>query len=88
MQVIAYTWFVDGETCFWEKVGDVLGSTDKDSSGKTVFEGKSYDFVFSVDVEEGKPPLKLPYNREDDVYQVANNFLTKNFLPATYLEQV
>ncbi|ERL89805.1 phospholipase A-2-activating protein [Dendroctonus ponderosae] len=87
-KVIAYTWFVDGETCFWDKVGEVLGSTDKDSSGKTVFEGKSYDFVFSVDVEEGKPPLKLPYNRGDDVYQVANNFLTKNFLPATYLEQV
>lgn len=65
-----------------------MGGTDKDASGKTVYEGKPYDFVFSVDVEEGKPPLKLPYNRGDDVYQVAHAFLAKNLLPPEYLEQV
>ncbi|CAH0554986.1 unnamed protein product [Brassicogethes aeneus] len=86
--VVAYTWVEDGDNSHWEKVGDVLGGTDKDSSGKTVFEGKSYDFVFSVDVEDGKPALKLPYNKGEDVYQVANEFLTKNMLPPTYLEQI
>lgn len=44
--------------------------------------------MFSVDVEDGKPPLKLPYNRGDDPYKVANEFLIKNALPAAYLEQV
>ncbi|XP_018568401.1 phospholipase A-2-activating protein [Anoplophora glabripennis] len=86
--VIAYTWVDDGENSHWEKVGEVMGGTDKDDSGKTVYEGKAYDFVFSVDVEDGKPPLKLPYNRGDDPYQAAHKFLSKNFLPAEYLEQV
>lgn len=49
---------------------------------------QAYDFVFSVDVEDGKPPLKLPYNKGDDPYKAAKEFLDKNFLPADYLEQV
>lgn len=38
--VVAYTWVEDGENSHWEKVGDVLGGTDKDNTGKTTFEGK------------------------------------------------
>lgn len=38
--VVAYTWVDDGENSHWEKVGDVLGGTDKDSMGKTTHEGK------------------------------------------------
>ncbi|XP_023012840.1 phospholipase A2 activator protein [Leptinotarsa decemlineata] len=86
--VVAYTWVEDGENSHWDKVGEVLGGSDKNETGKTTYEGKSYDFVFSVDVEDGKPPLKLPYNKGDDPYQAANKFLTKNMLPAEYLEQV
>ncbi|RZC40157.1 phospholipase A-2-activating protein [Asbolus verrucosus] len=86
--VVAYTWVEDGDKSHWEKVGDVLGSTDKNNQDKTMYEGKAYDFVFSVDVEDGKPPLKLPYNRGQDPYQAANNFLAKNVLPTSYLEQV
>lgn len=44
--------------------------------------------MFSVDVEDGKPPLKLPFNKGDDPYVAAHNFLEKNFLPAAYLDQV
>lgn len=44
--------------------------------------------MFSVDVEDGKPPLKLPYNRGDDPYEAARTFLTRNSLPGGYLEQV
>lgn len=34
-----------------------------DSSGKKQqYQGKKYDYVFDVDVQEGAPPLKLPYN--------------------------
>jgi phospholipase A-2-activating protein len=29
---------------------------------KQLYEGKEYDYVFDVDVSEGMPPLKLPYN--------------------------
>ncbi|KAG5881794.1 hypothetical protein JTB14_037091 [Gonioctena quinquepunctata] len=86
--VIAYTWVEDGENSHWDKVGEVLGGTDKDDSGKTTYEGKSYDYVFSVDVEDGKPPVKLPFNKGDDPYKAAHQFLAKNQLPAEYLEQV
>ena len=29
---------------------------------KQLYEGREYDYVFDVDVQEGAPPLKLPYN--------------------------
>ena len=32
------------------------------SNRKQLFEGKEYDYVFDVDIQEGAPPLKLPYN--------------------------
>ncbi|CAG9833993.1 unnamed protein product [Diabrotica balteata] len=86
--VVAYTWVEDGENSHWDKVGEVLGGTDKNDSGKTMYEGQHYDYVFSVDVEDGKPPLKLPFNKGDDPYQAAHKFLAKNMLPAEYLEQV
>ncbi|CAH1156011.1 unnamed protein product [Phaedon cochleariae] len=86
--VVAYTWVVDGDNSHWDKIGEVLGGTNKDDSGKTIFEGKSYDFVFNVDVEDGKPPIKLPFNKGDDPYKAAHTFLSKNMLPAEYLEQV
>lgn len=38
--VVAYTWVEDGENSHWEKVGDVLGGTDKTSNEKTTYEGK------------------------------------------------
>lgn len=44
--------------------------------------------MFDVDTEEGKPPLKLPYNLSDDMYQAATKFLNDNNLPITYLESV
>lgn len=37
--VVLYTWVDDGANSHWEKVGDVLGGTDKDDSGKTIYEG-------------------------------------------------
>lgn len=38
--VVAYTWVEDGDNSHWEKVGDVLGGTDKTNEGKTMYEGK------------------------------------------------
>lgn len=37
--------------------------TDGIGSGrKQVYNGIEYDYVFDVDIAEGQPPLKLPYN--------------------------
>jgi hypothetical protein len=38
-------------------VVDAIGS-----GRKQLYEGMEYDYVFDVDVSEGRPPLKLPYN--------------------------
>uniref|UniRef100_A0A673LL71 Phospholipase A-2-activating protein-like n=1 Tax=Sinocyclocheilus rhinocerous TaxID=307959 RepID=A0A673LL71_9TELE len=47
-----------------------------------------YDFVFSIDVNEGGPGLKLPYNVTDDPWLTAHNFLQKNELSPMFLDQV
>ncbi|OWB78097.1 hypothetical protein B5S32_g2283 [[Candida] boidinii] len=79
----AHQWIGDK----WMKIGDVLdsaGSNDK----KIEFNGKKYDYVFDVDVQEGSPPLKLPYNANDNPYTSAEKFLADNELPYTYLDEV
>lgn len=86
--VVAYSWSAaSGE---WTKLGDVMGSAGgtQESSGKILYEGKEYDFVFSVDIEEGKPPLKLPYNVSEDPWQAAQTFIHKHGLSQMFLEQV
>ncbi|KAM7219347.1 PUL domain containing protein [Rhypophila decipiens] len=71
----------------WIHVGTVVDSAG--SSGKKVaYKGKEYDFVFDVDIEDGKPPLKLPYNLTDNPYEAATKFLGDNELPITYLDNV
>lgn len=29
---------------------------------KQLYQGKEYDYVFDVDIQDGVPPLKLPFN--------------------------
>uniref|UniRef100_A0A1B0GMT0 Uncharacterized protein n=1 Tax=Phlebotomus papatasi TaxID=29031 RepID=A0A1B0GMT0_PHLPP len=74
----------------WSLVGDVTGASGgtNASSGKTLYQGKEYDFVFNVDVEDGAPPIKLPYNRGQDPWFVAQEFIHKHNLPQVYLDQV
>lgn len=38
--VMAYTWVEDGDQSHWEKVGEVLGGSDKDEQGRTQYEGQ------------------------------------------------
>lgn len=38
--VMAYTWVEAGDQSHWEKVGEVLGGTDKDEGSKKQFEGQ------------------------------------------------
>ncbi|KAJ7578487.1 phospholipase A-2-activating protein [Mycena floridula] len=81
-QVWLYTW--DGTS--WQKVGTVVDAVG--SSRKQLYEGKEYDYVFDVDIQDGVPPLKLPFNVTENPYVAAQKFLEKNDLPLTYLDEV
>ncbi|XP_070562715.1 phospholipase A-2-activating protein-like [Ptychodera flava] len=87
-KVEAYSWSATENK--WNKIGDVVGSAgaSEGSKGKTMFEGQEYDYVFSVDIEDGKPPLKLPYNITEDPWFAAQKFLQRNELSPLFLDQV
>jgi phospholipase A-2-activating protein len=83
--VTAHQWSASQQQ--WINVGtvvDAVGSTGK----KVEYQGKSYDYVFDVDIEDGKPPLKLPYNLSENPYERATKFLNDNELPLSYLDNV
>ncbi|KAK3366836.1 WD40-repeat-containing domain protein [Lasiosphaeria ovina] len=81
----AYQWSSGQQQ--WIHVGTVVDNTG--SSGvKVPYNGKEYDYVFDVDIEEGKPTLKLPYNLAQNPYDAATKFLNDNDLPMTYIESV
>jgi len=50
----------DSASSSWTKIGEVVDAVG--SSHKQLYEGKEYDYVFDVDITDGVPPLKLPYN--------------------------
>ncbi|KAK5999240.1 Ubiquitin homeostasis protein lub1 [Cladobotryum mycophilum] len=83
--ITAHQWSVSQQQ--WINVGtvvDTVGSTGK----KVEYKGQSYDYVFDVDIEDGKPPLKLPYNLSENPYERATKFLNDNELPISYLDNV
>ncbi|KAM9827561.1 phospholipase A-2-activating protein [Neosynchiropus ocellatus] len=85
-KVEAYQWSVsDGR---WQKIGDVVGGSNQQTSKSVVYEGKEYDYVFTIDVNEGGPSMKLPYNVSEDPWLTAHNFLQKNDLSPMFLDQV
>ena len=57
-------------------------------ASKKTYDGKEYDYVFDIDIEDGKPPLKLPYNLTESPWDAARKFLEANKLPFSYYEQV
>lgn len=85
-KIICYQWS-GGK---WNPLGDVVGAADETqgSSGKKLYDGKEYDYVFSVDISDTLPALKLPYNSGEDPWVAAQKFIHKNDLPQTYLDQV
>ncbi|KAA0193274.1 hypothetical protein HAZT_HAZT008381 [Hyalella azteca] len=86
-KVMCYSWSVLKGT--WEAVGEVVGGTGGSSatSGKVLHQGKEYDYVFSVELDEGGS-LKLPYNNSEDPYMVAQKFIDTHQLPQDHLDQV
>lgn len=49
---------------------------------------KEYDHVFDVDIADGGPSLKLPYNVTEDPWFAAQRFLERNDLDQMFLDQV
>ncbi|CAK9781176.1 PFU-domain-containing protein [Cutaneotrichosporon oleaginosum] len=82
--VEAYQWQAANST--WQQIGQVVDAVG--SGRKQLYEGKEYDYVFDVDVSEGMPPLKLPYNVSENPWVAAQRFLDRNDLPGGYAEQV
>ncbi|KAF0360437.1 phospholipase A-2-activating protein [Gigaspora margarita] len=70
----------------WHKIGEVVDAVDQ--KRKQLYKGREYDYVFDVDIGEGTPALKLPYNTNDDPYRAAREFISANGLPEVYMEQI
>ncbi|KAJ3028528.1 hypothetical protein HDV00_010188 [Rhizophlyctis rosea] len=80
----AHQWSaVEGQ---WVKIGEVVDAVG--SGRRTEFDGKEYDYVFDIDIGEGMPPLKLPYNVTENPYQTAQEFIWKHEIPQGYLDQI
>lgn len=83
--VSAHQWSQGSQS--WMSVGTVVDAVGS-SGRKTSYDGKDYDYVFDVDIEDGKPPLKLPFNLSQNPYEAATKFIQNNELPMSYLDQV
>lgn len=81
--VSAYSWSIAKQS--WDMVGTVVDSVG--SGHKVNYKGKEYDYVFDVDIEDGKPALKLPYNVTQNPHEAATRWLQDQGLPLTYLEE-
>ncbi|KAG6880255.1 hypothetical protein C0992_001823 [Termitomyces sp. T32_za158] len=82
--VEAHQW--DSATNSWQKIGDVVDAVGQ--GRKQLYQGKEYDYVFDVDIQDGVPPLKLPYNVTENPFSAAQKFLESNNLPLTYVDEV
>lgn len=58
------------------------------NSSANMYNGREYDYVFSIDIAEGQPPLKLPYNVSEDPWSVAQKFIHQNDLSQYHLDTV
>lgn len=90
--VEAYQWVMAEER--WMKIGDVVGSADSTSKGqasatgeKVLYEGKYYDYVFSVALDDSTS-LKLPYNVSEDPWFAAQAFIHRHELSQLFLDQI
>ncbi|XP_043712517.1 phospholipase A-2-activating protein [Telopea speciosissima] len=84
---VAYSWNLTEQK--WDKIGEVVdGPEDSNSMKSAVLDGVQYDYVFDVDIGDGEPIRKLPYNRSDNPYATADKWLLKESLPLSYRQQI
>ncbi|XP_071552858.1 phospholipase A-2-activating protein isoform X1 [Panulirus ornatus] len=86
-KVHCYSWSSADQQ--WTAVGEVVGGAggSQSTSGKVLYEGREYDFVFDVELDQGNR-LKLPYNVCEDPYFAAQRFIHRHELPQEFLDQV
>ncbi|KAI3379187.1 hypothetical protein SNEBB_006013 [Seison nebaliae] len=81
----------------WIRMGNILGEAADNSkvnqpnnSNRVRHDGdgKYYDFVFQVNIADDSPTLPLPYNLEDDEWEVARKFINKHQLNSSFLDQI
>ncbi|XP_057456367.1 uncharacterized protein LOC130747441 [Lotus japonicus] len=81
---VAYAWNMAEQK--WDKIGEVVDGPEE--SNRPFMDGIQYDYVFDVDIGDGMPIRKLPYNRSDNPYDVADKWLLKENLPLSFREQI
>lgn len=59
----------DSANYTWKKIGDVVDAVGP--GRKQLYQGKEYDYVFDVDIQDGVPPLKLPYNVSGSFHMIS-----------------
>ncbi|KAF7992497.1 hypothetical protein HCN44_004841 [Aphidius gifuensis] len=84
-KAMAYSWSASENK--WTLIGEVVGTGGNDP-GKQLYNGVEYDYVFSVDIQDGIPPLKLPYNKSEDPWHAAQKFIHQHGLSQMFLERV
>ncbi|KAL3722505.1 hypothetical protein ACJRO7_034818 [Eucalyptus globulus] len=82
---VAYAW--NSTELKWDKIGEVVDGPE-DSMNRPALDGVQYDYVFDVDIGDGEPIRKLPYNRSDNPYDTADKWLLKENLPLSYRQQI
>uniref|UniRef100_A0A5B7C275 Putative phospholipase A-2-activating protein n=1 Tax=Davidia involucrata TaxID=16924 RepID=A0A5B7C275_DAVIN len=82
---VAYAWNLREQK--WDKIGEVVDGPD-DNMKHPVLDGVQFDYVFDVDIGDGEPIRKLPYNRSDNPYTTADKWLLKENLPLSYRQQI
>ncbi|KAJ7080354.1 phospholipase A-2-activating protein [Mycena belliarum] len=79
-----YQW--DGSV--WQRIGERAEGPSGDGSTKTFFEGKEYDYVWSVAIEDGAPSMKLAYNVSESPAAAAQRFLERNHLSLNHVNTI
>ncbi|XP_057964226.1 uncharacterized protein LOC131155245 isoform X2 [Malania oleifera] len=82
---VAYAWNMREQK--WDKIGEVVDGPD-DGMKRPMLNGIEYDYVFDVDIGDGEPIRKLPYNRSDNPYSTADKWLLEENLPLSYRQQI
>lgn len=86
----AYSWNAAQQK--WDRIGEITeGPGVGDGfAQKSHYKGKMYDFVFDVELEfgGGLKTFKLPYNKGDNPYYAAQQFIWDNDLSQHHLEQI
>eukprot|EP01027_Heterolobosea_sp_BB2_P003327 GEZU01005056.1.p1 GENE.GEZU01005056.1~~GEZU01005056.1.p1 ORF type:complete len:827 (+),score=228.62 GEZU01005056.1:93-2573(+) len=74
----------------WIKIGDLVDPPGT-QGGKTYYNGKWYDYVFDVNIEDEKGQSrndKIGYNRGENPYAVAQQYIWDNKLNQDWLDQI